>query len=266
MAIRSPETRKDRVVIAEEAGYRRLSPISVLAGVLAAYGLFALVAAIVAAALQGSDANTNFSSYQWSTVRGVGALALGASLFVAYLFGGYVAGRMARRAGVAQAIGVIVLGIVLAVAAGVVVNALTDTSTIRDHLHNFGLPTTWHQWRTGVTWAGTAGLIGIVLGALVGGMLGDRWHTKLMARAADPSYGPAAVTRSGRPTVDRDDDGVDDRREADERDVDLRDSDVRDREVVDDRDRTAVNRRAVNDDDVPVTRPVDDRDTEDVRR
>jgi hypothetical protein len=191
-------------------------------------------------------------------------LALGASLFVAYLFGGYVAGRMARRAGVAQAIGVIVLGIVLAVAAGVVVNALTDTSTIRDHLHNFGLPTTWHQWRTGVTWAGTAGLIGIVLGGLLGGMLGDRWHSKLMARAADPMYGPHADTRSDRPVVDRDDDGIDDRREAD-RDVDLRDRDVRDREVAEAGDRTAVNRRAVNDDDVPVTRPAD-RDPEDIRR
>jgi MFS family permease len=261
MAIRSPETKKDRVVIAEEAGYRRLSPVSVFAGVLAAYGLFALVAAIVAAALQGSDAKTNFSSYNWETVRGVGAAALGLSLFIAYLFGGYVAGRMARRAGIVQAVGVIVLGILLAVAAGFVVNALTDTNTLRDHLHNFGLPTTWHQWRTGVTWAGMAGLAGIVVGSLLGGMLGDRWHSKLMARAANPAYGPDAVTRSGRPVDDREDDRYDDRR--DDRDIDLRD-----REVAEDRpDRTVGTDRAVNDDGVPVTRPVDDgRNVEDVRR
>jgi hypothetical protein len=35
----------------------------------------------------------------------------------------------------------------------------------------------------------------IFLGAILGGLLGERWHTKLARRAADPNFGPAADLR-----------------------------------------------------------------------
>jgi hypothetical protein len=58
----------------------------------------------------------------------------------------------------------------------------------------------------------------MLVGALLGGMLGERWHTKLARRAASPKYGP-----------DRDQPTTDDRavtaptREADDRDPAERD-------------------------------------------
>jgi hypothetical protein len=61
--------------------------------------------------------------------------------------------------------------------------------------------------------AGIGSLAAMLVGALLGGMLGERWHTKLTRRAASPKYGP-----------DRDQPTTDDRattaptREADDHD------------------------------------------------
>src|SRR5688572_15293830 len=99
MAVIEPETRHDRVVVVREAGVGRISLVSVLAGVLVAYGMFAVVAAVVAAVLDAANVETEFGTYDWEAVSGVGTAALAVSLLVSYLFGGYVAGRMARRSG-----------------------------------------------------------------------------------------------------------------------------------------------------------------------
>ena len=45
-------------------------------------------------------------------------------------------------------------------------------------------------------------LAAILLGSLLGGVLGERWHTKLARRVADPEIGPAADARR---RVDEDD-------------------------------------------------------------
>ncbi len=230
MTITAPETSRDRLVIAREAGYKRLSPISVIAGVLLAYGAFAVFVTIAAGVFDATN-TTTISDYDWDTVGVAGAAIMAACLFLAYLFGGYTAGRMARRAGVAQGLGVFVLGILAAVAIGFTVEAIAGQGTIADNLRDVGVPTTRDEWTSVGTIAGIASLAAIFLGSLLGGVLGDRWHSKLMARASDPTYGPEAELR----------------REAAARDLDLRDREdvtvVRgtgDTEVVD-RERTADN-------------------------
>ena len=89
----------------------------------------------------------------------------------------------------------------------------TDTSAIRGNLRSLGVPTTGAEWGEVGTLAGIGSLAAMLVGALLGGMLGERWHTKLTRRAASPRYGP-----------DRDQPATDDRaataptREADGRD------------------------------------------------
>ena len=205
MTITSTETRHDRVVVAHEAGYKRPSLISIIAGVFVAYGAFAVIVAIVAGVLDAANVE-DVRYYDWETVGNAGAIAAGVSLFIAYLFGGYVAGRMARRAGLVQGLGVFVLGIVVAGVIGASINAATDTGAVVDDLRRIGVPTSWDEWSSVGTLAGILSLGAMFLGSLFGGVLGDRWHSKLTRRAVDPDYGPDHVV------VDQDDrdlDGVD---------------------------------------------------------
>jgi len=181
--------------VAREAGLGRLSFVSVLAGSLSAYGAFAIVASIAGAILVGADADVDFTTSDWTSGELLSAVVTALVLLVAYLFGGYVAGRMARRSGVLNGLGVFALSLVAAAIAGGIVSGLADSAELEQDLRNIGVPTTWDEWSgVGLT-AALLALAGMLLGAVVGGMLGERWHTKLVRRAADPTIGPAAELR-----------------------------------------------------------------------
>jgi hypothetical protein len=58
-----------------------------------------------------------------------------------------------------------------------------------------GIPTTTHQI-TGVAVAAlVVSLAAMLVGSVAGSVQGERWHTKLARRAADPDIGPAADLR-----------------------------------------------------------------------
>jgi hypothetical protein len=86
------ESPRDRKRLARQAGLRRLSFISVLAGVLVAYGAFALLAALVGAVAVALDLDTELASNDWATFGRGSAVTATVVAFVAYLFGGYGAG------------------------------------------------------------------------------------------------------------------------------------------------------------------------------
>src|SRR5215211_5580518 len=176
------ETGRDRAALTRQAGIGKLSLISVLAGVLVAYGAFAVLAALAGAAAAALGLNTDL---------GVGsAIAAALVLLLAYLFGGYVAGRMARRAGLLHGIAVFILALVIVALIAVIAATQTDTSAIRDNLRSLGIPTTGAEWGDVGTLAGIGSLAAMLVGAVLGGLLGERWHTKLTRRAASPKYGP----------------------------------------------------------------------------
>src|SRR4051812_46618537 len=81
--------------IVREAGIGRVSFVSIFAGVMCAYGTFALIAAIVGSVLDQLDVTTNFRSNDWTSSGAVAGLISALVLLSAYFFGGYVAGRMA---------------------------------------------------------------------------------------------------------------------------------------------------------------------------
>ncbi len=190
------EGRRERLAVAEEAGLGRVSGTSVLAGILVAYGAFALVAGLTAAVLEAVNVNVDLSGEDLRRAGTAGGIVLGAVLFISWLFGGYVAGRMARRAGTTQGLVVFLFGILLAIAAAAVVEASGGTEEVVRRLRSLGVPTSADQWRQIGTVAGIASLAGMLLGAVLGGTMGERWHTKLVTRALDPAVGPEAQARA----------------------------------------------------------------------
>jgi hypothetical protein len=184
------ETRRDRTALTREAGIGKLSLISVLAGVLVAYGAFTVLAALAGAVAAVIGLDTDLSANNWAELGIGSAIAAAVVLLLAYLFGGYVAGRMARRAGLLHGVGVFVLALVLVALIAVIAATQTDTNVIRGNLRSLGIPTTGAEWGDIGTLAGIGSLVAMLVGAVLGGLLGERWHTKLTRRAASPNYGP----------------------------------------------------------------------------
>lgn len=235
------ETRKDRIAVAHGAGMGTVSLGSVLAGVLVAFGAFAVIAAIAGAVLHAVGVNTDsLTTNDWRNF-GIGtAVVAAAVLFISYLWGGYVAGRMARRAGAVNGLIVFVLSLLIAGAVGAAVGSQADTSNIMSNLRSIGVPTSSSQWAGIGTAAGIASLLVMLLGSVFGGMLGERWHGKLMARAVDPDVGPGVVVPAGARGVGLRDEGDardrevvtgEGRHELDTSDREIRDREIRDREM-----------------------------------
>jgi hypothetical protein len=191
------------LALAEDAGLGRVSGTSVLAGILVGYGAFGVLAGLVAAVLSTVNVNVDLSGEDLRRAGTAGGIVLGAVLFLSWLFGGYVAGRMARRAGATQGLSVFGFGLLIAIAAAAAVEASGVTDNVVRSLRTLGVPTSASQWSQIGTVAGIASLAGMFLGAVLGGILGERWHTKLLARALDPDVGPEAVVRAAQPKVRR---------------------------------------------------------------
>lgn len=177
----SPRARKR---LARQAGLGRLSFISALAGVLVAYGAFALLAALVGAVAVVLDLDTELASNDWATLGRGSAVTATVVAFVAYLFGGYVAGRMARRAGLVNGLAVFALAILLVVVVGAIVANQADTEAVQANLRSLGLPITAAEWARIGTVAGIGTLAGMLVGAGIGGVVGERWHGELVQWAA----------------------------------------------------------------------------------
>ena len=183
------ETRRDRAVLAQDAGKRKVSFPSILAGTLVAYGCFAVLAAVTAAVAKGTGFDTDLSGGQWRDLGIAGGVAIAAVQFVSYWYGGYVAGRMARRSGMLNGFLVFFLGVVLAVGVAGLVGMFTDTDNVLQDLRNIGIPTSSDEWQQIGTFAGIGSLAAMLLGSLIGGGTGERWHGRLLTRAMDPTVG-----------------------------------------------------------------------------
>ena len=91
------ESPRDRKRLARQAGLGRLSFISALAGVLVAYGAFALLAALVGAVAVAIGLDTELASNDWTTF-GMGSavtvtvVALSPTCLAAMWPGGWPAG------------------------------------------------------------------------------------------------------------------------------------------------------------------------------
>jgi hypothetical protein len=211
------ETRRERRLLVAEAGYSQVSFISIFAGVLVAYGAFAVFAAIGGAVLDALGADFDVGNYDWETVGGIGTAVVGFALLIAYVFGGYVAGRMAFRSAMLHGLLVFVLGVVMAALVGLLVGALAGTDTIEENLRNVGVPTTADEWGSVGTIAGIVSLAAMLVGSLLGAMWGERWYGKLLRRAGSPEFGSEAAARRDAVVTDTDTDRDEDELTPEER-------------------------------------------------
>lgn len=164
----------------------KVSFVSILAGTLVAFGAITLLAA--AAGAVGSEmglTTDGISNEEWRQA-GIGATVAGALvLFVSFFFGGYTAGRMGRRAGTTHGLGVFALAVLLLGIVAALAAWLGDPDAVQDTLTDNGVPTDADTWSDIGIGAAIAAGVAMLLGAVLGGMKGDRWHTRLTRAAVD---------------------------------------------------------------------------------
>ena len=150
-------------------------------GWLAAAGLAAILAGIVAAA----GAALGLTSGSTDKIGLGGGIALLAVLFVAYLAGGYVAGRMSRFDGTRQGLGVWLWGILVAGAIALLAVAGGSKYNVLDQLNLPRIPVDQGTLTTAGGIALAAGLVVSLLAAMAGGLLGARWHRRVDRHVVD---------------------------------------------------------------------------------
>jgi hypothetical protein len=175
-----------------------VSGVAVLAGVLAAFGAFALLVSLVAAFANGAHSHQVLSGATWKQQGTGGGIVTAIVLFLVWGAGGFVAARMARREGLRHGVWVFIVGVVLITVVGAAITWLPDTTAILRNLRLLGFPVRRSEWRDVGTVAGIASLIGAAAGAAAGGWFALRQPAP--ARAVVPAAAPTPVPATPAPS------------------------------------------------------------------
>lgn len=189
VVIDDPEARTpDEVLEREKEEYGGMKLGSAFFGWLTATGTAALLTALISAlglAIglgTGSDLNdaADATGTTPETISIIGAIVVVVVLFVAYLAGGYVAGRMARFSGGKQGLAVWLWAVVIAIVVAVVAAIGGARFNILANLNGFPrIPI--NEGDVTVVGIVTAVVVAVValVGAVLGGLLGMRYHRRV---------------------------------------------------------------------------------------
>lgn len=185
-AAHAPDRRA--VVAAERERFGGVKVGSAFFGWLTAMGTAVLLTALLVAAGTAVGLSTDTPATEMAgqaasnpgAVGVAGAVTLGLVLFVAYYCGGYVAGRMARFDGARQGVAVWVWAVLVAVVVAVLGVVAGDRYDVLAGLDGFP------RIPVGEGELSTAGVVAVVvaaatslLGAVVGGLAGMRYHRRV---------------------------------------------------------------------------------------
>ncbi len=153
-------------------------------GWLSANGLAVILVALISAGglaiglTEGID-NADDAAEQADTIGIAGGIVMLVVLFLAYLAGGYVAGRMARFDGARQGIAVWIIGLLVVLALAVAGLVFGSEYNVLQQLDLPRIPIDEGTATTGGIIALVAVLLVTLMGAILGGKLGDRFHRKV---------------------------------------------------------------------------------------
>ncbi len=158
-------------------------------GFLTATGVGVLLTALVAAGGtavglsadgDAADAASQATSGSATTIGIAGGIVLLVILFVAYYCGGYVAGRMARFDGMKQGLAVWLWALLVAVVVAVLGAVAGSKYDILARLDSFPrIPVSEGTLTTGGVVAAVAVVVASLVGAVLGGLAGMRFHRKV---------------------------------------------------------------------------------------
>ena len=152
-------------------------------GWLVAVGVTALLTGILAVVATALDYSGNVTQSDVQREAGsvtlVIALVLLAVLLVAYYAGGYVAGRMSRFDGGRQGVAVWFVGLLVTVAAAVLGWVAGDQYNLLDRVDVPRIPIPTDSVTLGGIVTGVLVLLGTLLAAIAGGIVGRRYHDRV---------------------------------------------------------------------------------------
>lgn len=147
---------------------------------LVSAGILGLTASLVVAAV---GVPLQLQGQQLTTAVIVGLVVVGLVLFLAYFFGGYVAGRLARfdggRNGMVAVLWGVLLTAIIAVVSSLFAGPFFDA--LQDFVQGTALPSFNSLREAGLVGVGIAvgALLLELLGGFLGGRLGGRYHAKI---------------------------------------------------------------------------------------
>lgn len=176
------QVRPPRVTAAEAL----LGPV---AGALIGFAFFA-IAAVTVGALLGTG-EFAVPDRDWESL-GIGAsVGAGIVLFLGFLYGGFVAGRLggAGQRGPALGLGTFLAGVVIALLGAWAVAVGADDPQAQQYaqaLRALGVPGDLDGWQDVASTAGVSALLGMLLGSVAGGVLAHRDPHEMSQPAVPP--------------------------------------------------------------------------------
>lgn len=161
-------------------------------GWLTATGTAVLVASLLTAVGAGAGLGRYLTPQQPSTdlrTTGlIGAVVVGVVVLVAYIAGGYVAGRMARFNGARQGVGVWLWAVIVAIVLAVLSLIAGSRFNVLANVNGLPIPVSATDLSVGGVIAALVLAALALVGAVLGGVLGMRYHRRVdRADLTDPA-------------------------------------------------------------------------------
>jgi len=141
--------------------------------------LVGIVGAVLTAVGSSVDVTQSEADREAGTIGLATAIVLLVILALAYYAGGYVAGRMSRFDGARQGLGVWALGLVVTVVAIVLGAVFGDKYNVLDRVDLPRIPFSTDELSWGAVVAGVAVILVTLVFAVLGGILGHRYHNRV---------------------------------------------------------------------------------------